>query len=100
LINDQVNPSRHGQKPMVCIIHFGDFSSLVNQQGNIVQIVFRDKIAVRFGGISVDAYYLDSSRFVFFNVLLKLNKLANSPLGIIFGIKGQHHAPIILEDIT
>jgi len=45
-INDQANSSRHGQQPVVCIVHFGDFAPLVNQQGDVVHAVFGNKIEV------------------------------------------------------
>jgi len=38
--------------------------------------------------------------FVFFDVLLKLNKLAYSKLGVVLGIKGEHHGAIIFHGIA
>jgi len=59
-----------------------------------------DKFAVRFGGIPRQAEDFDIFGFVFFDVLLKLNKLAYSKLGIVFGIKGEHHGVIIFYSIS
>jgi hypothetical protein len=40
------------------------------------------------------------TRFVFFNILLKLNKLTNSLFGIVFGVKGKHHCAMNLEHVA
>jgi hypothetical protein len=62
--------------------------------------VLGDKLAVRFGGIPRQAEDFDIIGFVFFDVLLKLNKLAYSKLGVVFGIKGEHHGAVIFYGIA
>ncbi len=85
---------------MVGIIEFGDFAFFVDEQRHAFQAVFGDKLAMRFGRISRQAKDLNFSGFVFFDVLLKLNKLANSDAGVIFGIKGENNGLIIFKRIA
>jgi len=62
--------------------------------------VLGDKLAVRFGRIPRQAEDFDIFGVVFFNVLLKLNKLAYSKPGVVFGIKSEHHGAVIFRDIA
>jgi len=62
--------------------------------------VLGDKLAVRFGRIPRQAEDFDFFGFVFFNVLLKLNKLADSKLCIVFGIESQYHSAMIFDSIA
>jgi len=99
-VDDQINPPRQGQKPVVCIIHFGNFAFFVNQQRHAGKTVLGDKVAVRLGRIPRQAENFNLTRFVLCNVLLKLNKLANSLLCVVFGVKGKHHGAMILENVA
>lgn len=85
---------------MVRVVELGDLAFLIHQQGHILQAVLGDELAVRFGripGQTKDFYFLG---FVFFNVLLKLNKLADSKLCIVFGIESQHHSAMMFDSIA
>ena len=62
--------------------------------------MFGDELAVRFGRIARQAEDFDFSCFVFRDVLLKLNKLANSDAGVVLGVKGEHNGVIIFERIA
>jgi hypothetical protein len=62
--------------------------------------VLGSEFPVGFGRIPRQSKNFDFSRFVFFNVLLKLNKLANSLFCVVFGIKGEHDGPIIFKRIA
>jgi hypothetical protein len=85
---------------VVRIIHFGNLTFFIDEQRYVVQAVFGDELAVRFGRVARQTEDFDLSCFVFRDVLLKLNKLANSDAGVVFGVKGEHNGMIIFENIT
>jgi len=97
LTDDQINALRKRQDPVVRVIAFGDFALFIDEQRHVVQLVLGDELAVRFGRIARESQDFYFSGFVFSDVLLKLNKLANSGAGVVFGIKGQHHGFIVFE---
>ncbi len=63
---------------MLRIIQFGNLAFFVNQERHVAKAMFGDELAVRFGRIARQTEDFDLSCFVFRDVLLKLNKLANS----------------------
>lgn len=100
LIDNHINAFGKRKQPVVRIVHFGNPALFIHQQSHIFQAVLGDKLAVRFGGIPRQAEDFDIIGFVFFDVLLKLNKLAYSKLGVVFGIKGEHHGAVIFYGIA
>lgn len=85
---------------MVCVVEFGDLALCINEQRHVVQAVLGDELAVRFGRIARESQDLHFSCFIFGDVLLKLNKLAYSDPGVVFGVKREHHSAIVLESST
>ncbi len=97
LIDDQIHALRKRQDPVVCVIELGDFAFFIDEQRHVVQSVFGDEFAVRFGRIAREPQDFDFSCFVFCDVLLKLNKLAYSGAGVVLGIKGHNDGVVIFE---
>ncbi len=99
-IDDHIDAFGKRQQPVVGFVHFGDSAFFIHQQGHVFQAVLGDKLAVRFGRVSRQAEDFDIFGVVFFDVLLKLNKLAYSKLGVVFGIKGEHDGTILFDGIA
>ena len=85
---------------MISVVELGDFAFFIHQKRHVIEAVLGDKVAVGFGGIAVYAQNFDVTLFVFFDVLLKLNKLFNSEACVVFGIKRQHDAAVICQNFA
>jgi len=99
-IDNHIHAFGKRQQPVVCAIELGDFAFFIHQQSHVFQAVLGDKPAVRFGRIPRQAEDFDFFGFVFFNILLKLNKLAYSKLCVVFGIESQYHSAMIFDSIA
>jgi hypothetical protein len=99
-IDNHIHAFGKGQKPVVGVVELGDFAFFIHQQSHVFQAVLGYKLAVRFGRIPRQAENFDFFGFVFFNILLKLNKLADSKLGVVFGIESQYHGAMIFDSIA
>lgn len=99
-IDNHIDAFGKRKQPVVRVIYFGNLAFFIHQQGHVFQVVLGDKLAVRFDRISRQAENFNFFGFVFFNVLLKLNKLADSKLCVVFGIESQYHSAMIFDSIA
>jgi hypothetical protein len=80
---------------VIRVIELGDSAFVVHQERHAAKAVLGDKLAVRFGRVSRESQDLNVSFVIFGDVLLKLNKLANSVFCVVLGIKGKDNGLII-----